>query len=112
MDAGALRHRVVGSIARALRGHPQVLSGIRSAVRSAALQQDILKHTAARVLPQIIQPDPKEIFLTLTANCNLRCKGVESPYASGLHVQANCCDPGWELRENATLLSTARLSSR
>lgn len=75
MDAGALRHRVVGSIARALRGHPGVLSGIRSAVRSAALQQDILKHTAARVLPQIIQPDPKEIFLTLTANCNLRCKG-------------------------------------
>jgi cyclic pyranopterin phosphate synthase len=75
MNAGALRHRVVGSIARALRGHPGVLNGIRSAVRSAALQQDILKHTAARVLPQIIQPDPKEIFLTLTANCNLRCKG-------------------------------------
>lgn len=75
MVAGALRHRVVGSIARALRGHPRILSGIRSAVGSAALQQDILKHTAARVLPQIIQPDPTEIFLTLTANCNLRCKG-------------------------------------
>jgi molybdenum cofactor biosynthesis enzyme MoaA len=75
MGPDVLRHRVVSSIARALHGHPRVLSGVRSAVRSVALQQDVLKHTAARVLPQIIQPDPKEIFITLTANCNLRCKG-------------------------------------
>ena len=27
------------------------------------------------VLPQIIQPDPREIYITLTANCNLRCIG-------------------------------------
>jgi hypothetical protein len=29
----------------------------------------------ATVLPQVIQPDPREIYVTLTANCNLRCLG-------------------------------------
>jgi molybdenum cofactor biosynthesis enzyme MoaA len=75
MEFVALRRRLVRSIVHALHGHPRVLGGIRSAVRSAALRQDILKHSAAKFLPQIIQPDPKEIFITLTANCNLRCKG-------------------------------------
>jgi len=70
-----VRRRLVRSIVHALRGHPRVLGGLRSAVRSATLQRDILKHSAAHFLPQIIQPDPKEIFITLTANCNLRCKG-------------------------------------
>lgn len=36
---------------------------------------DVVRHSAAAVLPQIIQPDPREIFITLTANCNLRCVG-------------------------------------
>lgn len=36
---------------------------------------DLIRHSAAAVLPQIIQPDPREIYITMTANCNLRCKG-------------------------------------
>lgn len=36
---------------------------------------DLLRHTAARLFPELIRPDPREIFVTLTANCNNRCLG-------------------------------------
>ena len=36
---------------------------------------DVARHATAAVLPQVIQPDPREIYITLTANCNLRCIG-------------------------------------
>jgi len=75
MELIALRQRLVRSIVHALHGYPRVLGEIKSVARSTALHQGILKHSVARLLPQIIQPDPKEIFITLTANCNLRCKG-------------------------------------
>ena len=35
----------------------------------------LVQHSTATVLPQIIQPDPHEIYVTLTADCNLRCQG-------------------------------------
>ena len=38
---------------------------------------DVARHTTAAVLPQIIQPDPQEIYITLTASCNLRCIGCK-----------------------------------
>src|SRR5258708_9341060 len=75
MELIALRQRLVRSIVHALHGYPRVLGEIKSVARSTALHQGILKHSVARLLPQIIQPDPKEIFITLTANCNLRCEG-------------------------------------
>jgi hypothetical protein len=36
---------------------------------------DLARHSLARVLPLVIQPDPRELYITLTAHCNLRCKG-------------------------------------
>ncbi len=39
------------------------------------VQVDLVRHSAAAIFPQIIQPDPHRIFITLTANCNLRCVG-------------------------------------
>jgi cyclic pyranopterin phosphate synthase len=39
------------------------------------IYSDLLRHTIAPMLPQVIQPDPTEIYITLTANCNLRCIG-------------------------------------
>ncbi|MBV8846609.1 MAG: radical SAM protein [Bryobacterales bacterium] len=33
------------------------------------------RHSLGSLLPVIIQPDPREIDIALTANCNLRCKG-------------------------------------
>jgi MoaA/NifB/PqqE/SkfB family radical SAM enzyme len=38
-------------------------------------QADVLRHSVARVAPQIIRADPQSIFVTLTAACNLRCVG-------------------------------------
>jgi len=34
-----------------------------------------VRHTVARAIPQVIQPEPREIYITLTAQCNLRCVG-------------------------------------
>jgi MoaA/NifB/PqqE/SkfB family radical SAM enzyme len=38
-------------------------------------QVDMARHSVGRLLPQVIQPDPREVYVTLTANCNLRCRG-------------------------------------
>jgi len=48
---------------------------IRKAAEAFDTGVDTLRHAVATVLPQVIQPDPREIYLTLTANCNLRCIG-------------------------------------
>jgi cyclic pyranopterin phosphate synthase len=48
---------------------------LRKVVSVANVSSDTVRHAAAAVLPQIIQPEPREIYLTLTANCNLRCVG-------------------------------------
>jgi MoaA/NifB/PqqE/SkfB family radical SAM enzyme len=53
------------------RKHPS----LKTVLRSLDTGIDLARHTAAEVAPQIIQPDPREIFVTLTADCNLRCKG-------------------------------------
>jgi len=54
-----------------LKKHPQ----IRRTLRRVEVNSDLVRHTVAAVLPQIIQPDPREIYITLTAHCNLRCLG-------------------------------------
>lgn len=48
---------------------------LRGVVHTVDVATDIAKHAAATVVPQLIQPEPREIYLTLTANCNLRCVG-------------------------------------
>ena len=54
-----------------LRNHPQ----FRTTLKVLDGHVDLARHSMAHVFPQIIQPDPREIYITLTANCNLRCKG-------------------------------------
>lgn len=48
---------------------------LRKAANAIDVCSDMVKHAAASVLPQVIEPDPREIYITLTANCNLRCVG-------------------------------------
>ena len=66
-----LRRKMVSFLAPRLRKHPQ----LKRAAKSLDVYVDLLRHSTAAVLPQIIQPDPREIYITLTANCNLRCIG-------------------------------------
>ena len=47
----------------------------RTGVRRMRTYLGLVQHSTAAVLPQIIQPDPQEIYITLTADCNLRCQG-------------------------------------
>ena len=54
-----------------LKRHPR----LRRSISVLDTQLDLTRHTVARVLPGIIQPDPREIYITLTAQCNLRCIG-------------------------------------
>jgi cyclic pyranopterin phosphate synthase len=54
-----------------LRRHPR----LKKATALLDVYVDVARHATATVLPQIIQPDPREIYITLTANCNLRCIG-------------------------------------
>jgi len=63
---------LVGRGARAfLQAHPAV----RPVAQAAKKELEFLLHTTALLFPSIIEPDPTEIYLTLTANCNLRCLG-------------------------------------
>jgi molybdenum cofactor biosynthesis enzyme MoaA len=48
---------------------------VNRTLRKADEGVDILRHSAARVFPKVIQPEPRNLFITLTAHCNLRCKG-------------------------------------
>jgi MoaA/NifB/PqqE/SkfB family radical SAM enzyme len=48
---------------------------IKSALQEADITIDQLRHSAAGVFPQLIRPDPRSLYISLTANCNLRCKG-------------------------------------
>jgi MoaA/NifB/PqqE/SkfB family radical SAM enzyme len=36
---------------------------------------DLVHHKVAQVIPQVIQPQPRSLFITVTANCNFACKG-------------------------------------
>jgi molybdenum cofactor biosynthesis enzyme MoaA len=54
-----------------LRKHPR----LKKAAILFNVYCDVARHGTAAVLPQVIQPDPREIYITLTANCNLRCLG-------------------------------------
>lgn len=48
---------------------------LRRLARRADERVDIARHSMASIWPSLIRPDPREIFVTLTANCNLRCMG-------------------------------------
>lgn len=48
---------------------------LRTMLKQADAAVDAAKHAAAAVFPDLIRPDPRNLFISLTANCNLRCKG-------------------------------------
>lgn len=66
-----LRKRLAELIRPVVRNHPS----LRRALESVDGGVDLLRHSTAAVFPSIIQPDPRMIYITLTANCNLRCVG-------------------------------------
>lgn len=66
-----IRTKVASALRPLLRGHP-ILKRTLNALDGHV---DLVRHSVAQVLPQVIQPDPRNIFITLTADCNLRCKG-------------------------------------
>ncbi|MGH8066618.1 MAG: radical SAM/SPASM domain-containing protein [Candidatus Entotheonellia bacterium] len=51
--------------------HPQV----RDTLRMSDATLDRVKGSAARWFPQLIRPEPRSLFIALTANCNLHCQG-------------------------------------
>src|SRR5207237_7995630 len=67
----SIRAKLAPLVRPVLRKHPY----FKKAIKSLDVYVDLLRHSTAAVLPQIIQPDPREIYVTLTANCNLSCIG-------------------------------------
>jgi len=49
--------------------------GLRNALVYLDRSADLVHHKVARVIPQVIRPDPRSLFITITANCNFSCKG-------------------------------------
>jgi MoaA/NifB/PqqE/SkfB family radical SAM enzyme len=48
---------------------------LKARLRSVESSLDLVRTGAWQRFPALIRPDPRHIYLTLTANCNLRCKG-------------------------------------
>ena len=48
---------------------------LKKQLRAAQAQLNRLRTGAWERFPSLIRPHPEHIYLTLTANCNLRCKG-------------------------------------
>ena len=48
---------------------------LKAGLRATQAQLYRLRTAAWQQFPALIRPDPQHIYLTLTANCNLRCKG-------------------------------------
>ena len=66
-----IRAQVASALRPWLRDHPR----LKATLKALDGHVDLVRHTVAQVLPQVIQPDPRNIYITLTADCNLRCKG-------------------------------------
>jgi cyclic pyranopterin phosphate synthase len=48
---------------------------LKTALMEVDTVVDRLRHAAAEVFPAIIRPDPRNLYVTLTADCNNACKG-------------------------------------
>lgn len=66
-----LRHLTRQLLGPWLNRHPR----LKAFARQSDTQLDLLRHTAASVLPVLIQPQPRNLTVALTAYCNLRCVG-------------------------------------
>ena len=47
----------------------------RNALLNFDRSVDLVQHEVARVIPQVIRPQPRSLYITVTANCNFACKG-------------------------------------
>lgn len=66
----SIRSALKRALAPALDRSPK----LRDALVRGDATVDRVRNSVATVLPQIIRPDPRVVFITLTANCNYRCK--------------------------------------
>src|SRR3981081_3933613 len=66
-----VRSKLKKFLSPTLRRHPH----LKKASALLDVYVDVARHATATVLPQIMQPDLREIYITLTANCNRRCIG-------------------------------------
>src|SRR5262249_7505815 len=48
---------------------------LKAQLRATQLQLERLRNGVWERFPQLVRPRPEHIYLTLTAQCNLRCKG-------------------------------------
>lgn len=67
----SLRNQLAGIVRPFTRSSPK----LHSVLAEAELNVERWRHSAAQWMPSLIKADPRSIFVTLTANCNLRCIG-------------------------------------
>lgn len=60
---------------RILRSRLKQFPRAWKAVIDADLKMERMRHSAARVLPVLIRPEPRNLEIAVTAYCNLRCTG-------------------------------------
>jgi len=66
-----LRHLTRQLLGPWLNRHPR----LKAFAQQSDTHLDLVRHTAASVLPVLIQPQPRNLTVALTAYCNLRCVG-------------------------------------
>jgi MoaA/NifB/PqqE/SkfB family radical SAM enzyme len=66
-----LRARMLRLVSPYYERHPW----LRDALVRVDGNADRARHAVARHFPQVIRPNPRSLFIALTANCNFRCKG-------------------------------------
>lgn len=67
----SIRARLRSALGPALKQYPFLWQQIRA----ADLRIEQSRHAAARVLPVLIRPEPRQIHIAITADCNQRCVG-------------------------------------
>ena len=66
-----LRSAIQGFLAPKCRDKPRTKEALNKIDKAV----DRAQHAVVATFPILAQPDPRRIFVTLTASCNLRCKG-------------------------------------
>lgn len=62
--------------------------GAEKFLLNADVSLGLLKHSVAHILPGIIQPEPRNLTIAITAYCNLRCIGCRygRDFMPGAHL--------------------------
>jgi MoaA/NifB/PqqE/SkfB family radical SAM enzyme len=66
-----IRSRIRSSVGPRLKRHPSLWRAIQSA--DATIEK--ARHRAALTLPVLIRPEPRQLHIAITAQCNQRCTG-------------------------------------